>query len=856
MRRETTRGGRGWIYAILVAICLLLLFYVGGIVAQRRGVSYRDPRTTVLTVSTMPKSPKRIATDNIPLEIEPLEQVLASQAWTDYRREYTHSIALLEPPAGVRLMAPVRHPSEDLLPSPSYGRDPVQIATDAAQDVEVRTSLVSTARDNWSVSIHRVPPSVEHIDAPSGRRTWPQSPQLRNLLLETFTVVEAEQSNEARVALNQIAEALEALAEVEIKDGRSRGHLEFLRDCGLRCSEISNQVAAENGLLSSALLRVAYAIERRASIWMAVHDCVARGEQLVSLRQHEVSSQSVQERIATLESVLQRTGDAANWKQYLLLDRVRDMATAGIRGDDEQVTLAREFLARVLNPNTMDEQRAILTSPEVHDLADLMHPLTIRPVDYVRLMQDVETLEADPTHRSSLSLAEAIQSLRFSEHPEQAAISHALAAHYRNANIRIAVSEEFANRMLPKQSFTQKPVRQTILGADTRGASQISTKLRVDFVEDPSAWKVALQLDGDISSNTRSSRNGATFYNTSLANVQSSREIRIHSAGFQVDGKPASVKSNDSLKKFSTEWDNLPILGDVVRNIAHQEFVESRPIATRIMQSTIAKETDREFDKQLNSKLQESQAQLETRLFGPLQVLSLQPMIMDMQSTDSRLIVRYRVASEHQIGAHTARPIAPADSLISMQVHQSAFNNVASQIATADRDWTAQDLSDQIAELLQQPRYVIDSEQAKDVRIRFHANNPITVEFEHNKLWLSLRIDSLEEPGRIHLKNFIVRASYAPKISGLNAELERDGVISIDGHKLASRDRLALRVIFDRILSNRQSVPMVAESLLRDERVAGLAVSQFEMRDGWLAIAISEEQSPHVAVLQQAMLSR
>lgn len=856
MRRETTRGGRGWIYAILVAICLVLVFYIGGIVTQQRGVTYRDSRTTVLKVSTMPKAPTRIATDNIPLEIEPLEQVLASQAWTDYRREYTHSIALLAPPAGARLLAPISQSSEDRMPSPNYGRDPVQIASDAAQDVEVQASLVSAARDDWSASIHRSPPSVEHIDAPSGRKSWPQSVQLRNLLLETFSIVEAERSDEARLQLNQISEALESLAEVEIKETRSRTQLELLREGGLQCSEIASQVADQQGRLSNALIRLAYAIERRSSVWLAVHDCVARGEQLVSLRQHEISSQSVIEKIATLERVLQKTGDVSNWKEYLLLDRVLAMALDGIRGDEAQVTLARDFLARVLNPNTLDAQRAVLTSPEVHDLADLMHPLTIRPVDYVRLLQDVETLEADPTHRCSQGLAEAIQSLRFSEHPEQAAISHRLAAHYRNANIRVAVSEEFAIRMLPKQSFIQKPVRQTILGADTRGASQIATKLRVDFMEDPNAWKVALQLEGDIASNTRSSRNGATFYNTSRASVQSTREIRIQPTGFQIDGKPATVQSNDSLKKFSTEWDSLPILGDVVRNIAHQEFVESRPVAKRIMQSTIAKETDREFDKQLNSKLLESKSQLDARLFGPLQVLRLQPTILDMQSTDNRLIVRYRVASEHQIGAHTTRPIAPADSLLSMQVHQSAFNNIASQIATADREWTAQELADQIADLLQQPRYSIDAEQAKDVRIRFHTSNPVTVEFEHNKLWLTLRIDSLEEPGRIHLKNFSIRASYAPKISGLNAELERDGVISTDGYKLASRDRLALRVIFDRILSSRQSVPMVAQSLLQDERVAGLAVSQFEMRDGWLAIAISEEQSPHVAVLQQMLLSR
>ena len=117
-------------------------------------------------------------------------------------------------------------------------------------------------------------------------------------------------------------------------------------------------------------------------------------------------------------------------------------------------------------------------------------------------------------------------------------------------------------------------------------------------------------------------------------------------------------------------------------------------------------------------------------------------------------------------------------------------------------------------------------------------------------MWLTLRIASMEQPGRIHLTNFIIRTSYLPTIDGLQAELNRDGVISIDGYKLAMRERVPLRAIFTKVFSNRASIPMVSEELLRDPRAAGLAVSQLVLNDGWLGMAISQEDSPHVAVVK------
>ncbi len=800
----------------------------------------------MLQVSVAPKNLPKIATSNIPLGIEPLDPVWGGGSWQDYKSQANHSLALVEPTAKATLVAPIAPTNDSILGPWDYARNPNNLAQSAADISSVQASLVSSLIAPESLS-NREPPSPDANSPISRRKNWPHSPQLKQLLSKSFEEAERYKSEDVRIWLNSLSDRLENLSALEIKDASSEAVLRDLRATASDAVGMGLGKEEASSGLHQILATVSYAIVRRCAVWEAIHRCVSQGHRSVAHRSYDGSLQSMAHHVATLEESLNRTGDSTNWKRYLMLDILVEVSQRGTVSNEEMSRVAREFLTRVMDGRLSATQQQLLRSAEIQHLAEILHPLAIGPVDYVQLLEDIETLESDPTHRCSRSLSEAMQCLRFSETPEQAAIGQAIESHYRNANVRIAVSEELTNRLIPSQAVAQKPVRQTILGAETRGASQIATKLRVDFVPDASAWRIGLQLNGDISSNTKSSRNGATFYNSSRANVQAAREIRIEPTGFHVDGRPATVESNDSLRKFSTEWDELPVLGDMIRRIAHQEFLESRPVAKRITQNTIARETDRELNKQLQSKLRMTQDQFASRVIGPLQGLQLNPSIMDMQSTETRLIVRYRVASEQQTAAHTARPIAPSDSLISMQIHQSAFNNTASQIIQAERDWTIQELADQIADILKQPRVAIHMERAEDIRVRFHPLNPITVEFNEGKLWLTLRIDSLEQPGRIQLKNFSIRACYSPVVNGLLASLERDGAISVDGHRLGTKDKVPLRAIFSNVLSEKDPIPVVADWLIQDPRAQGMAVSQLEMRDGWLAIAISDKKSPLVA---------
>ena len=75
-------------------------------------------------------------------------------------------------------------------------------------------------------------------------------------------------------------------------------------------------------------------------------------------------------------------------------------------------------------------------------------------------------------------------------------------------------------------------------------------------------------------------------------------------------------------------------------------------------------------------------------MFGPLVKLSLEPTILDAQTTKERLTMRLRVAGEDQLGSNTPRPQAPSDCLISFQIHESMINNALSRLQLEGKTFT------------------------------------------------------------------------------------------------------------------------------------------------------------------------
>jgi hypothetical protein len=456
----------------------------------------------------------------------------------------------------------------------------------------------------------------------------------------------------------------------------------------------------------------------------------------------------------------------------------------------------------------------------------------------------LEQVEQEPTNRLVYTVADTVQILRHAANPQQTLLAETMNTHYRNANLRLTVSQKLIERFLPEGQYEVRPVRQRILGADTAGDSAIHTELDVTFHPDPNHWNVELGVRGDMVSATQSSKGPAVFHNTGTAQVNSQRFLRMSPTGYSLSSHTAQVNSSDQLQKMSTDFDGLPVVGDFVRMLVREQFNQKRGIARRITERIIARETDAEIDRKLSESLQKAERELNDRILGPLQRLNLDPMVVSMSTTKDRLAIRYRLAHEMQLGAHTSRPRAPSESLTSFQLHQTVLNNAIDKIGLSGRDWRLKDLYQSIGKVFQS-EWTPPADVPEDITVRFADHRPITIELEDGKMRLQLRIANFQRDQGVNINNFIVTSTYIPVAEGLKAGLVRDpeGVIEIQSRHLPVGDRLALRVIFSKVFVSNPEIPLISDQWSQDPRAQGLAVSQLDIRDGWLAVAISEADS-------------
>lgn len=854
MTIRSTKSVSGWIFALLAAIVASFLFLFGPdlVAPKKRGVQFPERTTVVETIET-PVAKSRIVSEPILMDTYSQQDLAIRSNLSTYRTPAPTSIAMVEPSSGVRITAPVSHewtnPFESSRPTAWIAAKEGSSTSSAIRNIS--SALAVPSQDPEVLVTKSTDPLFQRPEVSSwvhSNRHWPLAMSLLSECSGLMDPAMRLQSQEIAGWPSDVQRLFETFAQVPIGSERSAQLLEQARALaaqGFAWAESNLESQTQQAIGVSQL---AHAVGRRAIVWSKVHECMNSdslklgGGKLVSMVGSQLDYARLAEDLVQVRLALKGTSDADNWTEFLLLDRIDRLASGQVVEPTEQMEIAQEFLGRLTFSRISEDQKKVLTSREIQALAENIRPLTVSPVDYRKLLLDIESIEEVSVHRCGEDIAQVIQSLRFSDSQAQYSIANALNQQYRNANVRLSVSEDFVNRLLPRDQVSTRPVQQKILGADTQGASKIQTNLRIDFLPDTTGWKVGLNLDGNIQSNTRSSRSGATFYNSSNAKVQSVREVRVDPSSLSINGQPASVQSQESLRKFSTNWDQLPIFGDMVRYVAKQEFNEKKPIAKRISQRLIAKQTDDEFNKQLQTNIDRAQEQYDKRLIGPLHALDLQPMILDMQSTDTRLVARYRVAGVSQIAAYTPRPLAPSASLLSLQLHQSAINNLIAQAIATDRDWTIRQLANKISEILQQPAFELPEDTPEDVLIRFMDVHPMVIEFDRGRMWLTLRIASLEQTGRIQLKNFTVKTSYIPTVDGLQASLERDPLISVDGHRLGSKDRFPIRAIFTKVFAGNTNIPMVADSLISNPLAQGMKVSQLQMEYGWLAIAVSDSQ--------------
>jgi hypothetical protein len=207
------------------------------------------------------------------------------------------------------------------------------------------------------------------------------------------------------------------------------------------------------------------------------------------------------------------------------------------------------------------------------------------------------------------------------------------------------------------------------------------------------------------------------------------------------------------------------------------------------------------------------------------------------ETNDQRMVMQLRLASDQQLAAHTQRPWASLDSLLSVQIHQSAVNNVLCGLHLDGNTLTLRELKDRVAAKFNVPALLDDETKHDDVSITFAPRDSVCVDCRDGRIAVTLSIARLEKSPRVW-KDFQVRAYYRAEIDGLSATLVRDGSIRMVGRRISTGSQLAVRSIFGRVFSKNAGRELVPQRIRENPNMADQAVTQFEIEDGWVAVAM------------------
>ena len=309
--------------------------------------------------------------------------------------------------------------------------------------------------------------------------------------------------------------------------------------------------------LAQSLSRTSRALERRITIWKQIGRM--GGMVAANAPAPAVDPRSFNKCLNDIDQLTNNSPEGHAWRKYLLIDSLHDWA-ARRRNNEERLPhdLAQQVLKRFNQMSVTSHQRQFLTTGPMASLEQEMLRHTAEPVESNRLLQHLENYEKSGLPSDARLLARDCQFLAVGSGAAQRELGERVDAHYRNANLRIAVTAELLNRIMPKREPEYAPVRDTIQNLPVRGQSLMASEITVRMIPDPHHVRLALEVNGEVAAMTHSTAGPATFYSDSESSYVARKPLEISLRGIRTWPTEVSVDNSSKLRASTPTFDACP----------------------------------------------------------------------------------------------------------------------------------------------------------------------------------------------------------------------------------------------------------------------------------------------------------
>ena len=410
-------------------------------------------------------------------------------------------------------------------------------------------------------------------------------------------------------------------------------------------------------------------------------------------------------------------------------------------------------------------------------------------------------------------------------------------------NLFIQLSENAIATLVYRSIDETEPVQDVILGTRISGMGRTVGHVTASMVPNDEVGTVRVEMKATNSSKTIGYSDPVRIYQDNHTNFRGSKQVIIDRAGIRALPAVSTVSAESDLTGLGT---NLPhgLVDRMVRRKARQRVNSQDRLANNIVENRQQQRFSERLDGVVDDQLAKSNRRLNERLLWPLVRYDVFPRQFDTRSSRDRFEIALQFSGVSQLGAPCNPAPSAANADLAVQVHQSAFDNLAADLL-AGRTVTVEELMEGAGMAAAQADGRGDSTEER-VTITFTEVEPATLRIDDDVVALTLRGQRYVVRNRSYPPmNVTVRYRLEPTGGGLRATRLGEVVIVPPDIAEGTRTRYSMRErAFQRLLRNRVDRQWKKE-YVRDgmtfegelSALGKLSIVQLVADDGWLALA-------------------
>lgn len=595
--------------------------------------------------------------------------------------------------------------------------------------------------------------------------------------------------------------------------------------------------------------RANFALQRRLTVWRYADAIMAQSpETPVQNISQAVDPRNWETLLGMLQQIIRNHPYAETWANYIRYDQLNKIFS--LNDIQKQREIAQSVLIRLDAARLNQPQRVFLAQTPFQNLVgELRKIATLRSSkDY--LLYSLEEYESAAQISEGNHIAAECLRGWFLRKPGQEDFLQHLEYSYRNANIRLEISNRFLNRLIPQRAPEVMTINEYVVNRPVYGRGVTNTNIRIQMIPDSQRFRLGFTVNGRMESSTVSEASMVRVSNDSEADFYGVKEVELTEQGIHTVPAVAQVSNQVRMRNLQTSLDVIPLFGSLAKEMARNQATTQQELARQETQQRIHRQVTGSLNEEVNLRIEEVNTLWREKVQGPLGRLGIDFRQIDAETNEDAATVRWRLAGADQLGGHTPRPLAAPHNLLNFQIHESAINNFLQQLKLEGKTFTIAQLHEHIA--LRFPKWrekEMDPDVPQNLVIVFPPTDAISVKMAEGQIMLQLSIARLQI-GEHEWENFKIHVPYRVETQGFQAMVRRDGVVRLIG-KMKLPQQIAVRGVFSKAFPKDAIMYVIPERILQDPRYSIFTISQCVMQDGWIGISVSENSGPVRTVMQE-----